>query len=137
MPGGGLALPALITLLGLLTAFVTPVASAASTYDITDVGDASWVSVTDADGKELSGLTTEASNVPVTATIHIDINDMAALKEGDVVTVGMSATKGSHFWPNLFTNTNLPAYFVDGSGRQVFSVRVHDVRTLLLVRTGE
>ena len=121
----------------LLAAFVAPTAMAASTYDITQVGDASWVSITDSDGKELSGQTVASTNVPVTATIHIDINDMTALKEGDVVTVETTATKDSHFQPILFTDTNLPSYFADGSGRKLFTVRMGNSQTLRLVRTGE
>lgn len=120
---------------GLLLA-LAPSAHAAATYDITQVGDAKFVSVT-SNGRELSEQTVASTNVPVTASIHIGIDDMAALKEGDVVTVGMSATTGSHFWPNLLTDANLPPYLADGSGRRMFDVRIRDTRTLLLVRTGE
>lgn len=98
---------------GLLLA-LAPSASAAATYDITQVGDANWVGVT-SNGRELSEQTVASNNVPVTASIHIGIDDMAALKEGDTVTVEASAISGSHFWPNLFSSSNLPTYLADGS----------------------
>lgn len=132
----GKAAAVLAVLACLLAAFITPSAHAAATYDITQVGDAKFVSVT-SNGRELSEQTVASTNVPVTASIHIGIDDMTALKEGDVVTVGMSATTGSHFWPNLLTDANLPPYLADSSGRRMFDVRIRDTRTLLLVRTGE
>lgn len=135
-PGGGLALPALITLLGLLAAFVAPAASAAATYDITDVGDARFVSITDSNGRELSGQTVASTNVPVTATIRIDIDDMAALKEGDVVTVGMKARSGSHFSPSLYLSSNLPDYLADRQGRKIFAVKYVSGTVVRLVRTS-
>ena len=91
---------------GLLLA-LAPSASAAATYDITQVGDADWGSVT-SNGRELSGQTVASNSVPVTASIHIGIDDMAALKEGDAVTVEASVISGSHFRPNLFGSSNLP-----------------------------
>ena len=123
-------------MIGLLAAFVAPTASAASTYDITQVGDASFVSVKGSNGKELSEQTVRATNVPVTATIHIDIDDMTALKEGDVVTVEMKAKSGSHFWPNLFSSTNLPDYLVDRQGRRMFAVTRASYTAVHLVRTS-
>ena len=135
-PCGGLALPALIALIGLLAAFVAPTAHAAATYDITQVGDASWVSVTDSNGKELSGLTTGANAYTVKATIRLRIDDIGALHEGDVVRVGATAADKSHFGPFLFTDTNLPSFLVDKQGRNVFSVAYADSAAFALTRTG-
>lgn len=120
---------------GLLLA-LAPSASAAATYDITQVGDANWVGVT-SNGRELSEQTVASNNVPVTASIHIGIDDMAALKEGDTVTVEASAISGSHFWPNLFSSSNLPTYLADGSGRKLLTVSVVGNRVIRLIRTGE
>ncbi len=120
---------------GLLLA-LAPSASAASTYDITQVGDASWASVT-SNGKELSEQTVASNNVPATAVIHLEIDDMAALKEGDAVTVEMKAKSGSHFWPNLFGSSNLPTYLADGSGRKLLTVSIVGGRVIRLIRTGE
>lgn len=120
---------------GLLLA-LAPSASAAATYDITQVGDANWVGVT-SNGRELSEQTVASNNVPVTASIHIGIDDMAALKEGDAVTVEASVISGSHFWPNLFGSSNLPTYLADGSGRKLLTVSVVGDRVIRLIRTGE
>lgn len=120
---------------GLLLA-LAPSASAAATYDITQVGDANWVGVT-SNGRELSEQTVASNNVPVTASIHIGIDDMAALKEGDAVTVEASVISGSHFWPNLFSSSNLPTYLADGSGRKLLTVSVVSNRVIRLIRTGE
>lgn len=120
---------------GLLLA-LAPSASAAATYDITQVGDANWVGVT-SNGRELSEQTVASNNVPVTASIHIGIDDMAALKEGDAVTVEASVISGSHFWPNLFNSSNLPTYLADGSGRKLLTVSVVGDRVIRLIRTGE
>ena len=120
---------------GLLLA-LAPSASAAATYDITQVGDANWVGVT-SNGRGLSEQTVASNNVPVTASIHIGIDDMAALKEGDTVTVEVSAISGSHFWPNLFSSSNLPTYLADGSGRKLLTVSVVGNRVIRLIRTGE
>lgn len=120
---------------GLLLA-LAPSASAAATYDITQVGDANWVGVT-SNGRELSEQTVASNSVPVTASIHIGIDDMAALKEGDAVTVEASVISGSHFWPNLFGSSNLPTYLADGSGRKLLTVSVVGNRVIRLIRTGE
>ena len=87
----------------LLGAFVAPSASAAATYNIKDVGDASWVGVTDTNGRELSGQTTASNGLQVTATVRLRIDDIGALREGDTVLVKATAASGSHFGPDLFS----------------------------------
>lgn len=129
-------IPALTALLGLLAAFIAPPAHAAAKYDITQVGDASWVSVTDADGRELSAQTTSSNNLSAKVTIRLRIDDIAALREGDVVNVQAWSASGSHFGPSLFDDTNLPSIMTDGQGRNVFSVNIVDSTAISLTRTG-
>lgn len=120
----------------LLAAFITPSAHAAATYDITQVGDAKFVSVTDTNGKELSGLTTGSDAFNVKATIRLRIDDIGALREGDTVLVKATAASGSHFGPGLFTDMNLPSFLTDKQGRNVFSVKYVDLASFSLTRTG-
>ena len=120
----------------LLAAFITPSAHAAATYDITQVGDAKFVSVTDTNGKELSGLTTASDGLQVTATVRLRIDDIGALREGDTVLVKATAASGSHFSPSLFTDMNLPSFLTDKQGRNVFSVKYVDLASFSLTRTG-
>lgn len=128
-------LAALVCLLG---AFVAPSASAAATYDITQVGDASWVGVTDANGRELSGQTTASNGLQVTATVRLRIDDIGALREGDTVLVKATAASGSHFGPDLFSRMTLPPSLLDRRGNAVFTVSNADggVNVLKLTRTG-
>ena len=122
---------------GLLLA-LAPDASAAATYDITQVGDASFVSVKDSNGRELSGQTTGSDGIQITATIHLDIDDMETFQEGDVVQVKTWAKSGSHFGPNLFSRSTLPSSLLDRQGNAVFTVSNADgnTQTLTLTRTG-
>lgn len=122
----------------LLGAFVAPSASAAATYDITQVGDASWVGVTDANGRELSGQTTASDGLQVTATVRLRIDDIGALREGDTVLVKATAASGSHFEPDLFSRMTLPPSLLDRRGNAVFTVSNADgdVNVLKLTRTG-
>ena len=120
----------------LLAAFITPSAHAAATYDITQVGDAKFVSVTDTNGKELSGLTTGSNAFNVKATIRLRIDDIGALREGDTVLVKATAADKSHYAPRLFTDTNLPSFLTDKQGRNVFSVKYVDLASFSLTRTG-
>lgn len=122
----------------LLGAFVAPSAHAAATYDITQVGDASWVGVTDANGRELSGQTTASNGLQVTATVRLRIDDIGALREGDTVLVKATAASGSHFGPNLFSRTTLPPSLLDRQGNAVFTVSNADGddSVLKLTRTG-
>lgn len=122
----------------LLAAFITPSAHAAATYDIKDVGDASWVGVTDANGRELSGQTTASDGLQVTATVRLRIDDIGALREGDTVLVKAASASGSHFGPNLFSRTTLPPSLLDRQGNAVFAVSNADGdNTILkLTRTG-
>ena len=128
-------LAALVCLLG---AFVAPSASAAATYDITQVGDASWVGVTNANGRELSGQTTASNGLQVTATVRLRIDDIGALREGDTVLVKATAASGSHFGPDLFSRMTLPPSLLDRRGNAVFTVSNADggVNVLKLTRTG-
>lgn len=122
---------------GLLLA-LAPSASAAATYDITQVGDASWVGVTDANGRELSGQTTASNGLQVTATVRLRIDDIGALREGDTVLVKATAASGSHFGPDLFFRMTLPPSLLDRRGNAVFTVSNADgdVNVLKLTRTG-
>ena len=122
---------------GLLLA-LAPSASAAATYDITQVGDADWVGVTDANGRELSGQTTASNGLQVTATVRLRIDDIGALREGDTVLVKATAASGSHFEPSLFSRTTLPPSLLDRRGNAVFTVSNADGdNTILkLTRTG-
>lgn len=122
---------------GLLLA-LAPSAHAAATYDITQVGDADWVGVTDANGRELSGQTTASDGLQVTATVRLRIDDIGALREGDTVLVKATAASGSHFGPNLFSRTTLPPSLLDRRGNAVFTVSNAggDDRVLKLTRTG-
>lgn len=122
---------------GLLLA-LAPSASAAATYDITQVGDADWVGVTDANGRELSGQTTASDGLQVTATVRLRIDDIGALREGDTVLVKATAASGSHFEPSLFSRMTLPPSLLDKRGNAVFTVSNADVddSVLKLTRTG-
>lgn len=122
----------------LLAAFITPSAHAAATYDITQVGDADWVGVTDANGRELSGQTTASDGLQVTATVRLRIDDIGALREGDTVLVKATAASGSHFGPNLFSRMTLPPSLLDRRGNAVFTVSNAngDNSVLKLTRTG-
>lgn len=121
---------------GLLLA-LAPSASAAATYDITQVGDADWASVT-SNGRELSGQTTASDGLQVTATVRLRIDDIGALREGDTVLVKATAASGSHFGPNLFSRTTLPPSLLNRQGNAVFTVSNADGdNTILkLTRTG-
>ena len=122
----------------LLAAFITPSAHAAATYDITQVGDADWVGVTDANGRELSGQTTASDGLQVTATVRLRIDDIGALREGDTVLVKATAASGSHFGPSLFSRMTLPPSLLDRQGNAVFTVSNADGdnSVLKLTRTG-
>ena len=122
----------------LLAAFITPSAHAAATYDITQVGDADWVGVTDANGRELSGQTTASDGLQVTATVRLRIDDIDALREGDTVLVKATAASGSHFEPSLFSRMTLPPSLLDRRGNAVFTVSnaYGDNTILKLTRTG-
>lgn len=104
--------------------------------DITQVGDASWVSVTDANGRELSSQTTAPNALQVTATIRLRIDDIGALREGYTIRVGVPSRDGSHFGPSLFSYENLPPSLVDRHGNAVFTVSYRDYNVILLTRTG-
>lgn len=121
---------------GLLLA-LAPSASAAATYDITQVGDADWVSVS-SNGRELSGQTTASNGLQVTATVRLRIDDIGALREGDTVLVKATAASGSHFGPNLFSRTTLPPSLLDRQGNAVFTASNADGDStiLKLTRTG-
>lgn len=121
---------------GLLLA-LAPSASAAATYDITQVGDADWVSVT-SNGRELSGQTTASNGLQVTATVRLRIDDIGALREGDTVLVKATAASVSHFGPNLFSRTTLPPSLLNRQGNAVFTVSNADGDStiLKLTRTG-
>ena len=122
---------------GLLLA-LAPSASAAVTYDITQVGDADWVGITDADGNDATKtpLASNGANVRVTFGVHID--DMSRLAEGDTVTVPFGAASGSHYGPwGLFGSSNLPRVLRNRDGVDMFTLTAPNAYTLTMTRTGD
>lgn len=122
---------------GLLLA-LAPSASAAATYDITQVGDADWVGITDADGNDATKtpLASNGANVRVTFGVHID--DMSRLAEGDTVTVPFGAASGSHYGPwGLFGSSNLPRVLRNRDGVDMFTLTAPNAYTLTMTRTGD
>lgn len=122
---------------GLLLA-LAPSASAAATYDITQVGDADWVGITDADGNDATKtpLASNGANVKVTFDVHID--DMSRLAKGDTVTVPFGAANGSHYGPwGLFGSANLPRVLRNRNGVDMFTLTASNAYTLTLTRTGD
>lgn len=122
---------------GLLLA-LAPSASAAAAYDITQVGDADWVGITDADGNDVTKtpLASNGANVRVTFGVHID--DMSRLAEGDTVTVPFGAASGSHYGPwGLFGSSNLPRVLRNRDGVDMFTLTAPNAYTLTMTRTGD
>lgn len=122
---------------GLLLA-LAPSASAAAAYDITQVGDADWVGITDADGNDATKtpLASNGANVRVTFGVHID--DMSRLAEGDTVTVPFGAASGSHYGPwGLFGSSNLPRVLRNRDGVDMFTLTAPNAYTLTMTRTGD
>ena len=122
---------------GLLLA-LAPSASAAATYDITQVGDADWVGITDADGNDATKtpLASNGANVKVTFDVHID--DMSRLAKGDTVTVPFGAANGSHYGPwGLFGSANLPRVLRNRDGVDMFTLTAPNAYTLTMTRTGD
>ena len=121
---------------GLLLA-LAPSASAAATYDITQVGDADWVGITDADGNDATKtpLASNGANVRVTFGVHID--DMSRLAEGDTVTVPFNTADGSHYglW-GLVTSSNLPRVLRNRNGADMFILTAPNDHTLTMTRTS-
>lgn len=121
---------------GLLLA-LAPSASATTTYDITQVGDASWVSITDANGTDATKtpLASNGANVRVTFGVHIE--DMSRLAEGDTITVPFSAASGSHYGPwSLLTTSNLPRVLRNRDGADMFTLTAPNAHTLTMTRTS-
>lgn len=122
----------------LLAAFITPSAHAAATYDITQVGDADWVGITDSNGNDATKtpLASNGANVRVTFDVHIE--DMSRLAEGDTVTVSFGAASGSHYssW-GLFDLSNLPRVMRNRSGVDMFTLTAPNAHTLLMTRADE
>lgn len=122
---------------GLLLA-LAPSASAAATYDITQVGDADWGGITDADGNDATKtpLASNGANVRVTFGVHID--DMSRLAEGDTVTVPFRAASGSHYVPwGLLDSANLPRVLRNRDGVDMFTLTAPNAYTLTMTRTGD
>lgn len=122
---------------GLLLA-LAPSASAAATYDITQVGDADWVGVTDSNGNDATKtpLASNGANVRVTFGVHIE--DMSRLAEGDTVTVSFGAASGSHYGPwGLLDSSNLPRVLRNRDGVDMFTLTAPNTYTLLMTRTGD
>ena len=121
---------------GLLLA-LAPSASAAATYDITQVGDADWVGITDSNGNDATKtpLASNGANVRVTFGVHID--DMSRLAEGDTVTVSFRAASGSHHGPwGLLGPSNLPRVLRNRDGVDMFTLTAPNAYTLTMTRTG-
>ena len=121
---------------GLLLA-LAPSASAAATYDITQVGDADWVGITDSNGNDATKtpLASNGANVRVTFDVHID--DMSRLAEGDTITVPFNTADGSHYglW-GLVTSSNLPRVLRNRNGADMFILTAPNDHTLTMTRTS-
>lgn len=121
----------------LLAAFITPSAHAAATYDITQVGDASWSGITDANGNDATKTPLASNGVNVRVTFGVHIDDMSRLAEGDTVTVPFGAASGSHYGPwGLFTSSNLPRVLRNRDGVDMFTLTAPNAYTLTMTRTG-
>ena len=119
----------------LLGAFVAPSAHAAATYAITQVGDADWVGVTDADGNDATKTPLASNGVNVRVTFDVHIDDMSRLAEGDTVTVSFGAASGSHYGPwGLFDSVNLPRVLRNRDGVDMFTLTAPNAYTLLMTR---
>lgn len=122
----------------LLAAFITPSAHAAATYDITQVGDADWVGITDADGNDATKTPLASNGVNVRVTFDVHIDDMSRLAEGDTVTVSFGAASGSHYGPwGLFDSANLPRVLRNRDGVDMFTLTAPNAYTLTMTRTGD
>lgn len=122
---------------GLLLA-LAPSASAAATYDITQVGDADWVGITDADGNDVTKTPLASNGVNVRVTFGVHIDDMSRLAEGDTVTVPFGAANGSHYGPwGLFGPSKLPRVLRNRDGVDMFTLTTPNAYTLTLTRTGD
>ena len=131
-------IPVLAALLGLLAAFVAPPAHAAATYDITQVGDADWVGITDANGNDATKTPLASNGVNVRVTFDVHIDDMSRLAEGDTVTVSFGAASGSHYGPwGLFGSANLPRVLRNRDGVDMFTLTAPNAYTLTMTRTGD
>lgn len=121
---------------GLLLA-LAPSASAAATYDITQVGDADWVGVTDANGNDATKTPLASNGVNVRVTFGVHIDDMSRLAEGDTVTVSFGAVDGSHYglW-SLFDSSNLPRVLRNRDGADMFILTAPNDHTLTMTRTS-
>lgn len=120
---------------GLLLA-LAPSASATTTYDITQVGDASWVGITDSNENDATKtpLASNGANVRVTFGVHIE--DMSRLAEGDTVTVPFGAASGSHYGLGLFGSANLPRVLRNRNGVDMFTLTAPNAYTLTMTRTS-
>lgn len=129
-------IPVLAALLGLLAAFIAPPAHAAATYDITQVGDADWVGITDSNGDDATKtpLASNGANVRVTFDVHIE--DMSRLAEGDTITVPFNTADGSHYGPVLFYSSNLPRVLRNRNGADMFILTAPNDHTLTMTRTS-
>lgn len=133
----GKASAMLAVLACLLAAFITPSAHAAATYDITQVGDASWSGITDANGNDATKTPLASNGVNVRVTFGVHIDDMSRLAEGDTVTVPFGAASGSHYGPwGLFTSSNLPRVLRNRDGVDMFTLTAPNAYTLTMTRTG-
>ena len=122
----------------LLAAFITPSAHAAATYDITQVGDADWVGVTDANGNDATKTPLASNGVNVRVTFGVHIDDMSRLAEGDTVTVSFGAASGSHYGPwGLLDSSNLPRVLRNRDGVDMFTLTAPNAYTLTMTRTGD
>lgn len=131
-------IPVLAALLGLLAAFVAPPAHAAATYDITQVGDADWVGITDSNGNDATKTPLASNGVNVRVTFDVHIDDMSRLAEGDTVTVSFGAASGSHYGPwGLFDSANLPRVLRNRDGVDMFTLTAPNAYTLTMTRTGD
>lgn len=121
---------------GLLLA-LAPSASAAATYDITQVGDADWVGITDSNGNDATKTPLASNDANVRVTFDVHIEDMSRLAEGDTITVPFNTADGSHYGPwGLFTSSNLPRVLRNRDGADMFILTAPNGHTLTMTRTS-
>ena len=120
---------------GLLLAFVPP-ASAAATYDVTQVGKVTIRSITDSRGRRLNGthdgeeiaggFTPDANWISARVEYGVHIDDMSRITEGDRITIDQSST--GHFAVSAFSGGSVVD---DQTGTPVFSIGWSRARVVL------
>lgn len=128
-------IPVLAALLGLLAAFITPPAHAATTYDITQVGKVDSFSFTDMQGRAINGTDTDGTAIadgveladPHTKlAVRATISDLDKLDAGDRISIPVDLTGHFGFAYATWGST------VDVDGRTIATVSGSPTPTLTL-----